>query len=118
MKNILLIALLLVFTVSNAQDSTEPKFEKQADRTEATYYHDNGSIEQSGFFNKLDNLHGTWTSYDVEGNKVAIGEYDNGKKVGKWIFIAENSIREVDYMNNVITSVSEWKSKQNIAIAD
>ncbi|OYX25681.1 MAG: nicotinic acid mononucleotide adenyltransferase, partial [Flavobacteriales bacterium 32-35-8] len=27
-------------------------------------------------------LHGTWTSFDTKGNKVAVGNYENGSKVG------------------------------------
>ena len=35
---------------------------------------------------KTENLQGTWLSFDVKGKKTAVGNYENGKKVGKWFF--------------------------------
>ena len=88
----------------------------KGDLTEATYYYDNGTIQQIGTFNKSGKLHGTWTSYDVEGNKLALGEYNNGKRVGKWLFWTENSLKEVEYENSKITKVNEWNDKTQMAI--
>jgi hypothetical protein len=39
-------------------------------------------VQQQGHF--LGKLQGEWTSYDADGNKVAIGEYNKGQKVSKW----------------------------------
>ena len=118
MKTILSLLMLLAVTLTYAQEKNQPKFEKKGNQTEATFYHDNGKIEQHGFFNKANKLQGIWTSYDAEGNKTAVGLYDNGVKVGKWFFWSENSLKEIDYDNNAIASVSEWKDKSTIAIRD
>ena len=82
---------------------------------EATYYHDNGSIEQQGTF-KDGLLHGAWTSFDRNGNKVAMGNYVKGKKTGKWFFWSDTSLKEVDYVDSRIVSVHEWKDKNKLAI--
>lgn len=117
MKNILTFALILMVTITFAQE-VKPKFEKQGDLTEATFYHDNGTVAQTGFFDKNNKLEGTWLSYDVKGNKTAVGNYKNGVKVGKWLFWNENSLKEVDYENNKIAGFSEWENKSSLAIAN
>ena len=50
-----------------------------------TQFHDNGEIAQQGHIhrNKLD---GVWESFDAEGNKIAVGNYENGVKAGTWFF--------------------------------
>lgn len=118
MKKLLLIALILTAGFTFAQENTKPKFEKQGDRTEATFYHDNGEIEQQGFFNANNKLEGVWTSFDRNGNKTVVGNYKNGVKVGKWFFWNDKSLKEVDYTNNAVASVSEWKSESKIAVRD
>ena len=55
MKNLLVLMLLLSVTISFSQNKINPKFEKQGDKTEATFYHENGEVEQQGFFNKTIN---------------------------------------------------------------
>lgn len=108
--------LCTVFMYS--QDKKAPTVEKQGDITEVTYYYDSGEVEQHGFFNKDGKVHGVWTSYDLGGNKVAVGSYDNGKKVGKWFFWTDDTLKEVDFRDSRITSVSEWKSESKVAIRD
>jgi len=115
MKNIASILMLLFVTVAFAQNDTKPKFVKQGNQTQATYYHDNGQVEQQGYFNKENKLQGTWTSFDASGNKVAVGRYDNGKKVGKWLFWSNDALTEVDYVNNTIANVSESQGKTRVA---
>lgn len=46
-----------------------------------TQFHDNGEIAQHGHIhrNKLDCV---WESFDAEGNKIAVGNYDKGVKSG------------------------------------
>ena len=117
MKNIASILMLLFVAVAFAQNDIKPKFEKQGDQTKAIYYHENGQVEQEGYFNKENKLQGTWTSYDVNGEKVAIGKYDNGIKVGKWLFWSNDSLTEVDYVNNTVANVSEWQNKTRVATA-
>ncbi len=113
MKNIAIIALLLVSTLTFAQEKS-PKLEEVNGLVKATYYFDNGQIQQEGFF-KEGKLEGKWISYDVNGNKKAIAEYTNGQKTGKWFFWNEQSLSEVDYSNSAVASVKIWNKE---AIAD
>ena len=53
-------------------------------------------------------LQGEWKSYDVSGKKIAVGNYENGKKVGKWFFWNTNRLSEVDYSNSKIVGVNTW----------
>ncbi|MGJ8591761.1 MAG: toxin-antitoxin system YwqK family antitoxin [Aquaticitalea sp.] len=115
MKNIVLLVALLLTSYGFAQDK-KVTTEKQGDLIKATYFYDNGSIEQVGTLNQDGKLHGEWVSYDLNGKKLALGNYDNGKKVGKWFFWQTDSLKEVDYSNNVIASVNEWSNKTSVAI--
>jgi antitoxin component YwqK of YwqJK toxin-antitoxin module len=118
MKKLLTILLTLSVTLTFAQEKPKVDIERDGDLTVATYYHDNGQIEQQGTFNKQGNLHGVWTSFDTNGKKVTIGNYVNGKKVGKWLFWSDDSLREVDYIDSKITNVSEWTDKVQMAISN
>ena len=60
-------------------------------------------------------LDGVWTSYDVNGNKIASGNYSNGTKTGKWFFWSGSSLNEVDYSNNNIANIKTWKQDATIA---
>ena len=86
--------------------------------THKTYYHDNGAIEQQGTINKEGELHGVWTSYDLDGNKVTVGNYMNNKKVGKWLFWSGDKLKEVDYIDSKIASVSEWTDKVQVVTSN
>ncbi|MGS2727503.1 toxin-antitoxin system YwqK family antitoxin [Psychroserpens sp. BH13MA-6] len=116
MKKICTILLMLSVMVTFAQEKPKVETQKDGDLTVATYYHDNGVVEQQGAFNKDGNLEGVWTSYDTQGKKVAVGSYENGKKVGKWLFWSGNTLREVEYVDSRIASVSEWTDKVQVAI--
>lgn len=108
MKKIFVIAVMLCVSFAFAQDNKNVKYEANGDLTEATYFYDNGVIRQEGTFNKDGKLHGVWASYDVNGEKVAVGKYENGKKVGKWTFWSkDNIVREVNYSDSRIVNVSE-----------
>lgn len=108
MKKILILVVMLSATLTYAQEKEQVKYTENGDLTEAVYYYDNGAIQQEGTFNKAGELHGLWTSYDVEGNKVAVGKYVNGKKEGKWTFWSkDNIVREVDYSDSRIVNVTE-----------
>lgn len=115
-----IVTLILIFCVglTFAQDKNNPKVVKKGDLTYVTYYHENGKIEQTGLFNEAGKLHGEWKSFDTSGNKVAIGNYDNGQKVGKWFFWEGDSLKEVDYIDSKIVSVNEWNNKTKVAIRD
>jgi len=85
MKKILMIAAILFSGIVAAQE-VKPTFEKQGNTIKGTYFHENGEIRQQGFYNKEGKLHGEWKSYDATGKKIAMGQYDNGTKTGKWFF--------------------------------
>lgn len=113
MKKIAIIAVLLVSSLTFAQNKS-PKLEEVNGLVKATYYFDNGQVQQEGFF-KDGKLEGKWISYNENGIKVAIAEYTNGEKTGKWFFWNDKTLAEVDYSNGVIASVKNWNKE---AIAD
>lgn len=116
MKKILIVLVMLCVGFTYAQDKKEPKLEKKGDITLVTYYHDNGEISQKGMFNAEGNVHGEWKMYDAKGNKIALGSYDNGKKVGKWFFWQDDSLKEVDYIDSRIVNVNQWDNKTKVAV--
>ena len=115
-KSILLLALLFVSVSTFGQADKNVKIEKQGGITEATYYYEDGAVQQKGTFNVEGKLHGTWISYDVNGKKLTVGNYSKGKKVGKWFFWTDKSLKEVDYIDSRIVDVNEWKDKTKIAL--
>ncbi len=116
MKKLVLLFLMMSVSFIYAQDSVEPKLEKKGDLTYITYYHDNGEISQTGMFNAEGKVHGEWKSFDINGKRTALGNYENGKKVGKWFFWQGNSLKEVDYIDSRIVSVSQWDNKTEVAL--
>jgi antitoxin component YwqK of YwqJK toxin-antitoxin module len=111
-KAVLFLAVMFAVGVS-AQD-TKPTFEKVGDMVKATYFHDNGEIAQTGYMLN-GKLHGDWVMFNVEGKKIATGQYDNGEKTGKWFFWTSDKLTEVDYDNNQIAGVNTWKSDGTLA---
>ena len=115
MKKSVILAAILFSGIVVAQEG-KPELEAAGNKVKATYYYDNGKVQQEGFF-KDGKLDGVWVSYDENGNKTAIAEYKNGKKVGKWFFWTDESekgfatLSEVDYSNNKIASVKNWKKE-------
>jgi len=55
-----------------------------------TQFQDNGEIDQHRHIlrNKLDCV---WESFDAEGNKIAVGNYENGVKAFTWFFGPTNN---------------------------
>ena len=113
MKNLLIILSLLSTMAISAQDN-KPKLEAVGQTVKATYYHENGKVQQEGSFIK-GKLEGTWTSYDVNGNKIASGNYINGSKTGKWFFWNGTNLNEVDYSNNNVANIKSWKQDTSLA---
>lgn len=103
MKAKLLLSVLLVSASFFAQ-VVEPKYEIKETLVKATYYYDNGTIRQEGFY-KDGKVHGEWISYTKDGKRLAQGQYELGKKVGTWYFEQENSTTEVSYENNRVANV-------------
>ena len=115
MKKYILLTLIFIGTTAFAQCSKQPKLEVKGNVISATYFHDNGAIQQEGTFNKKGKLDGLWTSYNENGDKVSQGTYERGVKTGKWFFWTENSLKEVDYVDYRITAINEWNSKSELA---
>lgn len=116
MKKLVFIFALLCVSFSFGQDNKKVKSEKKGDLTEVTYFNEYGKISQQGTFNEEGKLHGLWTSYDLNENKLSVGNYDNGQKVGKWFFWTKESLKEVDYKNSKITSVIQWDNSSKLAV--
>ena len=109
MKKYVLMATLLVSVLTFAQE-VSPKLEEVDGMVKATYFHDNGTIQQVGFF-KDGKLDGKWVSFDEAGNKKAEAQYTSGEKTGTWLFWKDdNTIAEVNFSKGVI--------KTNNSIAD
>ncbi len=118
MKKIALVLLIFCVSFTFAQNHTKKaKYEKKGRLVSATYYFDNGKIEQRGFFKKGKRT-GKWIQYNKQGNKVAVGYYIKGKRNGKWIFRNTNTLNEVEYLNNKIVKANHWTSKSSITILD
>ncbi len=112
-KAMLLLAIIFSATIY-AQD-VEPKYEKVGKMVQATFYHDNGQIAQTGFY--MDGkLHGQWRMYNVEGKKTATGKYELGKRTGKWFFWEGEVLKEVDFTDNRITNVIQWNNAEAVAV--
>lgn len=113
MKKCVILVAILFSGILVAQE-VKPKLEVVGNKVKATYYYENGNVQQQGFF-KDGKLDGVWVSYDEKGNKLAVGEYTDGMKTGKWIFFNEKSLCEVAYENSQVSSV---KNLQKNALAN
>ena len=107
MKNFILVSILFASLTISAQNN-QPKLEAFGQMVKATYYYENGQVQQQGFF-KDGKLEGQWVAFDEKGNKKSIAEYSNGLKTGKWIFINDVMLSEVDYADSKITAIKNWK---------
>ena len=99
-KQFILFFAFLITIVSFAQQERTLKLNEETNLIEATYYHDNSVVSQTGFYTVDGKLQGEWLSYDDKGEKTVSANYDNGKKVGKWIHWIEGVRKEVNYVNN------------------
>ena len=115
MKKYIMIAAVLISSVVMAQN-IQPKLEAIGNLVKATYLYDNGQVQQEGFYEN-GKLHGTWVSFDMNGNKTATAEYDKGEKVGKWMFYNNLAVNEVVYADNRVASVKNSK-KDNLVNID
>ena len=118
MKKIIILLIMLSISFTYAQDKKETKLEKKGDLTLVTYYHDNGEVEQTGTFNADGELQGEWRSFDANGKKMALGTYQNNRKVGKWFFWDGDSLKEVDYIDSKIVGVNKWDNKTKVAVSN
>ena len=113
-KIILLLTVFFVSAATFAQTKPEMKLNKETNLIEATYFHTNGEISQKGTFNLEKQLHGEWMSFNTDGKAISVGSYKNGVKTGKWMFWANDILKEVEYSNNAIAAFSESKNTEGI----
>ena len=120
MKKLMMIAVILGgFISAQAQEKIEKDtYILKGDVIEATLYHDNGVVSQSGTFTKEGKLTGTWTSYNRQGEKTAVGNYENNQKVGKWFFWTAEMLREVDYEDSKIAIVNTWVNEDTKVVSN
>jgi len=110
MRNaMLLLIILLVSGITFAQNKKKLGLNEETKLIEATYFHENGNVSQTGTFNLDGKLHGEWISFSEEGEKISKGSYVNGRKVGKWIFWSGDNMKEVRYKVDGIASVDGKK---------
>lgn len=110
-KGILVLFACFIGMVSLAQKERVLKLNEATNLIEVTYYHDNGVVSQTGTYTLDGKLQGQWLSFDTDGNKTVLANYDNGKKVGKWFYWNNGTVKEVDYTTNVIASLKETEVK-------
>jgi len=109
MKNLItLFAIVLTVSMAFAQNANKNTYYLDGDVIKATIYHDNGAVAQTGYYTADNKLTGEWVSYDFNGNKTAIAQYNNGEKVGTWLFFEGNIKREVSYDDSRIAKVKTW----------
>ncbi|MBT0607819.1 toxin-antitoxin system YwqK family antitoxin [Aequorivita echinoideorum] len=119
MKNILsLLVIALISSVALAQENNKDTFYLDGDVIQATLYHDNGEVAQTGFYTKENKLHGEWVSFDRNGNKTAVAKYNNGAKTGTWYFFSNKNIQEVTYADARIAKVVTWKSENTQIVSN
>ena len=104
-KSVLFLFAFLITVLSFAQQKRDLKLNKDTNLIEVVYYHDNGVVSQTGTYTLDGKLQGVWLSFDTEGKKIVSANYDNGKKVGKWFYWNNGSLKEVDYSDNAIAGV-------------
>jgi len=113
MKKAIILVILFISAIGFSQDKATT-YEKEGDLVKATYFYDNGDVKIQGYF-KDKKLTGTWTRFDKKGNKTQIAHYNEGKKVGKWFVWNKESLKEINYDNNVVVAVNDWKSESKLA---
>ena len=114
MKSLCILIFALSLSV-NAQGNIKTEFVNSGNNlVKVISYHEDGSIAQTGYL-KDNKLHGEWASFDMDGNKLALGTYKMGKKNGKWFFWSNADLTEVDFEDNVVIDTVNWENKNLLA---
>lgn len=114
MKKIVLLFAFLITVVTFGQQKRDLKLNNDTNLIEVVYYADNGAVSQTGFYTVDGKLQGEWLSFDEKGDKIVAGNFNQGKKVGKWLYYNNGNIfKEVDYKENIIINVTESESENN-----
>ena len=115
-KIVLVFALILISAPAFSQKEKDAKLNPNTNLIETTYYHDNGEVSQEGTFDTAGKLHGEWISYSETGDKVSMGSYNRGVRTGKWFFYSNDSVKEVEFSDNMIASVVDKENKSGLVI--
>ena len=102
-----MILSAILFTGVLFAQTAKPVLEPFGNKIKATYFHENGQVQQVGYFEN-GKLEGLWESYNEDGARIATGEYSKGVKTGKWLFWTNEQLAEVNYSKNNITAVKSW----------
>ena len=117
MRHLILI-LTLVLTTGSLYAQDQKIITKEDNNTfKVVYLNEDSNIMQQGFI-KNNKLHGKWSSFNKTGIKIISGQYEKGKKVGKWFFWNQGKIREVDFVDNNVVKVLDWDTPATIATLD
>lgn len=114
-KFILIFTVILSASTLYAQDckksceGKQDKFVLENGLIKATLFHYNGKVAQKGFYTEDNKLQGEWISFDTDGNRTAVAQYDAGNKVGTWLFYQGEDMKEVIYTDSRISKVKTWK---------
>ena len=106
MKNKMISLMAFLMFAFGYSQELKPKFEQEGDLIKGTYFFENGAIKQIGYFSN-NKLHGEWVSYDSEGNKTTIAHYENGKKTGVWLILANGVVKQVTFDSNKVIDVKD-----------
>ncbi|MCW8979840.1 MULTISPECIES: hypothetical protein [Altibacter] len=117
-KLILVFTMICTMGVVMAQEAQKNDYVLKGDLIEATLYHDNGKVAQTGFYNLENKLQGEWISYDAQGNKTAVAYYNNGEKAGTWYFYQGATMKQVTYNDAKIAEVKTWEVKDTRVVAN
>jgi len=118
MKNLVVVALMMISAISFAQNERTLKLNQDTNTIDVVYYHDNGQISQTGAYTLDGKLQGEWLSYDVKGEKTSFAKYDQGKKVGTWYFYQKDVLQEVKYSDNRVAEVVTWKDSETKVVSN
>jgi hypothetical protein len=61
-------------------------------------------------------LLGEWKMFGEGGRKVAMGRYTQSKQIGKSFFWDDTMLREVDFVDRIITNVTQRKGIEQLAV--
>lgn len=118
MKKYVSLLVVFLFAAMTFAQETKRELVKKGAFIHAKEYHDNGIVSQEGYYNSEGQLHGTWTSYDLDGNKLAVAQYRNGEKVGTWYFYQGEALQEVVYSESRIAKVVTWKDRDTQLVSN
>lgn len=118
MKNLVVVALMMISAISFAQNERTLKLNQDTNTIDVVYYHDNGQISQTGAYTLDGKLHGEWLSFDAKGEKTALAKYDKGEKVGTWYFYQKDILQEVKYSDNRVAEVVTWKDSETKVVSN